>query len=111
VVGHLLARLPARCCQLLHSQLTTSFIFTLDLALMLLCLLPSPVNPSPHAGEDIVAASGKLEVLDRLLRRLQRRGHRVVLFSQFNMMLDVLEDYLNMRGCKWVTGAGSGGVV
>jgi len=29
-----------------------------------------------------VAASGKMEVLDRLLRKLKRRGHRVVLFSQ-----------------------------
>ena len=33
-------------------------------------------------GEDIVAASGKLGVLDRLLAKLQAKGHRVVLFSQ-----------------------------
>ena len=54
----------------------------------------------PCAGEDIVDASGKLEVLDRLLAKLKARGHRVCLFSQFNMMLDVLEDYMNMRGYK-----------
>lgn len=34
------------------------------------------------ADEGIVQASGKMEVLDRLLRKLKRRGHRVVLFSQ-----------------------------
>ena len=37
-------------------------------------------------------------VLDRMLGMLQARGHRVVLFSQFNTMLDLLEDYLLMRG-------------
>ena len=49
------------------------------------------------AGEDVVEASGKMEVLDRMLGMLAERGHRVVLFSQFNMMLDLLEDYLRMR--------------
>ena len=45
-------------------------------------------------------ASGKMEVLDRMLGMLAERGHRVVLFSQFNMMLDLLEDYLRMRDYK-----------
>ena len=49
----------------------------------------------------MVEASGKLEVLDRMLGMLKERGHRVVLFSQFNTMLDLLEDYLLMRGYRW----------
>ena len=32
--------------------------------------------------EELVAASGKLTVLDMLLRTLYQKGHRVVLFSQ-----------------------------
>ncbi|KAG1680939.1 hypothetical protein FOA52_009898 [Chlamydomonas sp. UWO 241] len=52
-------------------------------------------------GEEIVEGSGKMQVLDRLLIKLQERGHRVVLFSQFNIMLDVIEDYLIMRGYKY----------
>jgi hypothetical protein len=53
-----------------------------------------------------VEAAGKLAVLDRLLAMLRARGHRVVLFSQFNVMLDILEDYLIMRGykCEPLTG-------
>lgn len=31
--------------------------------------------------------SGKMQVLDKLLSKLKTRGHRVVLFSQFKMML------------------------
>ncbi|KAL4421455.1 hypothetical protein ABPG75_010746 [Micractinium tetrahymenae] len=51
--------------------------------------------------ESIVQASGKMEVLDRLLKKLKKRGHRVVLFSQFNIQLDILEDYLALRGYKY----------
>ena len=52
------------------------------------------------SGEDIVDASGKLEVLDRLLQKLLAKGHRMVVFSQWNRVLDIIEDYLNMRGLQ-----------
>jgi SNF2 family DNA or RNA helicase len=39
-------------------------------------------------------------VLDRLLAKLKARGHRVTLFSQYNRMLDIIEDYLLMRGYR-----------
>lgn len=42
--------------------------------------------------------AGKLSVLHRLLTKLVNRGHRVVLFSQFTMMLGILEDYLSQAG-------------
>lgn len=41
-----------------------------------------------------------MAVLDRMLAMLFARGHRVTLFSQFNIMLDIIEDYLIMRGYK-----------
>ncbi|CAN0462881.1 unnamed protein product, partial [Ectocarpus sp. 12 AP-2014] len=44
--------------------------------------------------EHLVKHSGKLVLLDKLLPRLKTQGHRVLLFSQFKMMLDILEDYL-----------------
>ncbi|GFH13582.1 uncharacterized protein HaLaN_09500 [Haematococcus lacustris] len=52
-------------------------------------------------GEDIVEASGKMQVLDRMLQKLKQKGHRVVLFSQFSRMLDILEDYIHLRGWKY----------
>ena len=45
-------------------------------------------------------AAGKMGVLDRLLAKLKARGHRVTLFSQYNRMLDIIEDYLLMRGYR-----------
>jgi len=51
--------------------------------------------------EDLISASGKLSVLDKLLRNLFILKHRVVLFSQFTSVLDIIEDYCNMRGWSY----------
>eukprot|EP00928_Gymnodinium_smaydae_P040073 TRINITY_DN27240_c0_g2_i1.p1 TRINITY_DN27240_c0_g2~~TRINITY_DN27240_c0_g2_i1.p1 ORF type:complete len:780 (+),score=237.36 TRINITY_DN27240_c0_g2_i1:133-2340(+) len=47
--------------------------------------------------EDLLRASGKVEALDRMLRKLRRFGHKVLLFSQFTRVLDVLEELLRLR--------------
>jgi chromodomain-helicase-DNA-binding protein 7 len=52
-------------------------------------------------GDFLVKASGKLVLLDKLLPRLKEDGHRVLIFSQFKIMLDILEDYLNVREMKF----------
>lgn len=41
---------------------------------------------------------GKLQTLDRLLRKLKYEGHRVLIFTQMTRMLDVLEAFLNYHG-------------
>jgi SNF2 family DNA or RNA helicase len=48
-------------------------------------------------GDFLAGGSGKLVLLDKLLPRLKTDGHRVLIFSQFKIMLDILEDYLNCR--------------
>ncbi|KAL7739474.1 hypothetical protein ACLKA6_011336 [Drosophila palustris] len=45
----------------------------------------------------LICDSGKFEYLDTLLPKLKSEGHRVLLFSQFTMMLDVVEEYLRIR--------------
>jgi SNF2 family DNA or RNA helicase len=40
-------------------------------------------------SEEIVQAAGKMRVLDKLLKKLYERGHRVVLFSQYTRTLDM----------------------
>jgi SWI/SNF-related matrix-associated actin-dependent regulator of chromatin subfamily A member 5 len=52
-------------------------------------------------NEDIVEASGKMQVLDRLLVGLQAKGHRTIIFSQFTMGMDIIGDYLDMRRHKY----------
>ncbi|KAK3274685.1 hypothetical protein CYMTET_17141 [Cymbomonas tetramitiformis] len=48
-------------------------------------------------GQALLASSGKLALLDRLLVRLQREGSRVLLFSQWTQTLDVLQEYVEWR--------------
>ena len=42
------------------------------------------------------------EALDRLLTKLLPCGHKVLVFSQFTTMLDILEDLLHWRGIRSV---------
>lgn len=49
----------------------------------------------------LASASGKLVLLDKLLPKLKAGGHRVLLFSQFKIMLDIIEDYLTLRALKF----------
>lgn len=52
-------------------------------------------------GDLLVKCSGKLVLLDKLLPRLRDEGHRVLIFSQFKIMLDILEDYFKEREMKF----------
>ena len=48
-------------------------------------------------------ASGKFKLLDRLLPRLKAAGHKVLLFTQFTTLLDILQDYCsynNYQMCR-----------
>ena len=51
----------------------------------------------PPFGEHLVEASGKMKVLDKLLFKLYCEKHQVLIFSQFTMMLNILEDFCNYR--------------
>ncbi|CAA7261700.1 unnamed protein product [Cyclocybe aegerita] len=46
----------------------------------------------------LVMNSGKMVLLDKLLARLKQDGHRVLIFSQMVRMLDILSDYMQLRG-------------
>jgi len=50
-----------------------------------------------RTAEDVVRASGKVEFLDRLLRKLLAFQHKVLVFSQFTSVLDILEELLALR--------------
>lgn len=50
-----------------------------------------PRTQEPVMDEQLVDASGKMMVLERLLESLFERGHKVLVFSQFVTMLNVIE--------------------
>ena len=63
-------------------------------------LFGEPIDPStgvplgtahPHL---LIRASGKFALLDRMLERLHKDKHQVLIFSQMTSLLNVIEDYL-----------------
>jgi len=66
-----------------------------------------PLDPSTgtHLGtlypQLLVHASGKFALMDRMLNRLHKDGHQVLIFSQMTRVLNIIEDYLNFRHWKY----------
>lgn len=54
-----------------------------------------------YSNDYMVRACGKLWVLDRILIKLHRTGHRVLLFSTMTKLLDILEEYLQWRRLQY----------
>ncbi|KAF9093377.1 choline dehydrogenase 7 [Mortierella sp. AD031] len=53
---------------------------------------------SPEAQyQCLIDASGKLVLIDKLLKKLKEGGHKVLIFSQMTRCLDLLQDYLRGR--------------
>uniref|UniRef100_A0A0X3NGN7 Lymphoid-specific helicase n=1 Tax=Schistocephalus solidus TaxID=70667 RepID=A0A0X3NGN7_SCHSO len=74
---------------------------------------PSPQRNSSQEGEDdeavssnrlelLLSASGKMRLLDKLLQELLADGHKTLIFSQFTMALDMIEELLKVRKWEWV---------
>nr|XP_012139063.1 PREDICTED: ATP-dependent helicase brm isoform X2 [Megachile rotundata] len=53
-------------------------------------------------GPDLYRASGKFELLDRILPKLKATNHRVLLFCQMTQLMTIMEDYLGWRGFMYL---------
>ncbi|KAJ1304153.1 hypothetical protein OPQ81_008553 [Rhizoctonia solani] len=56
-----------------------------------------PTEPGSQdcvVDETLVGKSGKMLLLERMLDELLKRGHKVLIFSQFTTMLDIIEQWL-----------------
>lgn len=58
-------------------------------------------GPPYTTDEHLVHNSGKMLILDKLLRSMKEKGSRVLIFSQMSRMLDIMEDYCLFRGYKY----------
>ena len=65
------------------------------------------VNPDKGTTDLIWRSSGKFELLDRILPKLKRTGHRVLIFFQMTQVMDIMEDYLRFRNLKYMRLDGS----
>ena len=51
-----------------------------------------------HSIPELIRTSGKLFMLDRILVKMYKSGHRVLLFSTMTKALDILQTYVKWRG-------------
>ncbi|KAJ3574436.1 hypothetical protein NP233_g1754 [Leucocoprinus birnbaumii] len=58
-------------------------------------------GPPYTTDEHIIENSGKMMILDKLLKAMNAKGSRVLIFSQMSRVLDILEDYCLFRGYKY----------
>ncbi|XP_027587544.1 SWI/SNF-related matrix-associated actin-dependent regulator of chromatin subfamily A containing DEAD/H box 1 [Pipra filicauda] len=72
-----------------------------DFELHLLCKQYSHISDF-KLDMDQILDSGKFRALERILSDLKEKGDRVVLFSQFTMMLDILEVFLKHRQHRYI---------
>nr|XP_050857224.1 lymphoid-specific helicase-like isoform X2 [Vespula vulgaris] len=68
---------------------------------------PLDLNGMHSINDDIIKSSGKLLVLDAMLSKLKKRGHKVLLFSTMTKLLNIIEDYLSLRNYTYVRLDGS----
>lgn len=72
-----------------------------DFELHKLCQQYQSINHFKLADEDILN-SGKFQYLNVLLPKLKQKKQKCLLFSQFTMMLDIVEEYLAIKDYKYL---------
>lgn len=60
------------------------------------------MNPTSIANDILWRTAGKFELLDRVLPKYQKTGHRVLMFFQMTAIMDIMEDYLKYRNIKFL---------
>jgi ATP-dependent helicase STH1/SNF2 len=60
------------------------------------------INTRNLNNEILYRVSGKFELLDRILPKFQRTGHRVLMFFQMTQIMDIMEDYMRFTNIKFL---------
>ena len=73
-----------------------------DFELNEICKSYTALNSFVLSEDRIALNSGKFELLNKMLPDLKKKGSRTLIFSQFTMLLDVLEVYLKYKGYRYL---------
>lgn len=58
-------------------------------------------------GVGLLRSAGKFELLERILPKLKRSNHRVLIFTQMTQVISIMEDYFTYYGYKYLRLDGS----
>lgn len=65
------------------------------------------MNPDKTTNDSIWRTAGKFELLDRLLPKFKATNHRVLIFFQMTQIMNIMEDFLRLRGYQYLRLDGS----
>ncbi|KAK9478859.1 SNF2 family N-terminal domain-containing protein [Lipomyces japonicus] len=65
------------------------------------------INPDRVTNDNLWRTAGKFELLDRMLPKFQATGHRVLMFFQMTQIMDIMEDFLRLKGMEYLRLDGS----
>ena len=65
------------------------------------------MNPDKITDDSIWRTAGKFELLDRVLPKFLATGHRVLMFFQMTQIMNIMEDFLRLRGMQYLRLDGS----
>ncbi|KAF9985882.1 hypothetical protein BGZ75_002461 [Mortierella antarctica] len=65
------------------------------------------INPAKTNNDGLWRVAGKFELLDRMLPKLYKTGHRVLVFFQMTAIMNIMEDFLHYRGYQYMRLDGS----
>ncbi|KAL9631568.1 MAG: hypothetical protein Q9204_004178 [Flavoplaca sp. TL-2023a] len=60
------------------------------------------MNPDKLTNDLLWRTAGKFELLDRVLPKFQASGHRVLMFFQMTQIMNIMEDFLRLRGMQYL---------
>ena len=60
------------------------------------------MNPGKGTNDSLWRTAGKFELLDRILPKFQQTGHRVLMFFQMTQIMNIMEDFLRLRGFQYL---------
>jgi ATP-dependent helicase STH1/SNF2 len=60
------------------------------------------MNPGKGTNDSIWRTAGKFELLDRVLPKFEATGHRVLMFFQMTQIMNIMEDFLRLRGTQYL---------
>lgn len=65
------------------------------------------MNPGKGTNDLLWRTAGKFELLDRILPKFQATGHRVLIFFQMTQIMNIMEDFLRLKGMAYLRLDGS----
>ncbi|KAI4289614.1 MAG: hypothetical protein L6R35_001125 [Caloplaca aegaea] len=60
------------------------------------------MNPEKYSNDLLWRTAGKFELLDRVLPKFFQSGHRVLMFFQMTQIMNIMEDFLRLRGMQYL---------